>query len=101
MPTRKHYSAAFKAKIVLEALKEEKSITQLASEHGLHPNQIRKWKAQALEDLPSLFSPDREAGQVDRAAHEQELQELYAQIGRLTTQLTWLQKKSGIRLEPH
>jgi transposase-like protein len=97
---RKHYSAAFKAKIVLEALTEEKSIAQLVSEHGIHPNQIGKWKAQALEDLPSLFVPEREAEHIDRAAHERELQELYAEIGRLTTQLAWLEKKSGIRLDP-
>lgn len=97
---RKHHTATFKAKIVLEALQEEKSIAQLASEHGIHPNQISKWKAQAVEDLPSLFAPERAAEHIDRATHEREIHELYAQIGRLTTQLTWLEKKSGIRLDP-
>ncbi len=97
---RKHYTAAFKAKLVLEALKEEKTIAQLAAEHGVHPNQIGKWKAQALEDFASLFAPEHEAEHIDRAAHERELQELYAEIGRLTTQLAWLGKKSGIRLDP-
>ncbi len=93
---RKHYTPAFKAQVVLEALKEEKSISQIASEHGLHPNVVRKWKEQALAGLPGLFAGEREAGQIDRAAHEREVHELYAEIGRLTTQLTWLRKKSGL-----
>jgi len=97
---RKHHTAVFKAKIVLETLKEEKSTAQLASEHSIHPNQISKWKAQALEDLPSLFVSGHKAERIDRAAHERQLQELYAEIGRLTTQLAWLEKKSGIRLDP-
>ncbi len=100
MPTRKHYTAAFKAKIVLEVLAEQRTIAEIASEYGIHPNQISKWKAQVLRDLPHLFAAEHEAGQIDRAAHERELQELYAEIGRLTTQLAWLQKKSGIRFDP-
>ena len=68
----------------------------IASEYGIHPNQLYKWKAQALEGLPNLFEDERKTEKVLRAAHEQELNELYAEIGRLTTQLNWLKKKSGI-----
>ncbi len=93
---RKRYSATFKAQVVLEVLKEEKTIAEIASEHGVHPNQIYKWKAQALESLPRLFADDQQTTRAVEAAHERELQDLYAQIGRLTTQLAWLKKKSGI-----
>ena len=94
---RKHYSSTFKAQVVLELLKEEKPLTQIASEHGIHPTQLRDWKKQALQGLPDLFAEAREAARTE-AVHEREQEELFAKIGRLTTQLAWLQKKSG--LEP-
>lgn len=93
---RKKYTAKKKAQIVLEILKEERSVAQIASEYGIHPNQLYRWKAQALEGLPNLFEDERKTEKALRAAHEEELKELYAEIGRLTTQLNWLQKKSGI-----
>lgn len=98
MHMKKHYTANQKAQIVLEILKEERTIPQIASEHGIHPNQLYKWKSQALEGLPKLFADDHKTDKALQAAHEQEVSELYAQIGRLTTQLAWLKKKSG--LEP-
>ncbi len=91
---RKSYSSSFKAQVILELLKEEKTLTQLASEYGVHPNLLRDWKAIALKALPAAF--ERRDSLADlRAAHEQQLQELYAEIGRLTTQVTWLKKKLG------
>lgn len=93
---KKRYTAQQKAQIVLEMLKEERSIVQIASEYGIHSNQLYKWKAQALEELPRLFEDERKTEKALKAAHEQELQGLYAEIGRLTTRLTWLQKKSGL-----
>ena len=51
---RTHHSAGFKAKIVQEMPREEKTMTQIAAEHGLHPNQLTRWKALALHGLPSL-----------------------------------------------
>lgn len=92
---RKRHSSEFKAKVVQELLKEEKSLSQIASDHGVHPNQLRQWKAKALEGLPTLFERDGKAQQ-EKAAHEQQVQELYAEIGRRTTQVSWLKKKSGI-----
>ena len=55
---RKRYSPAQKTAIVLELLKEEDTLAQVAARHGVHPNLLRKWKAQALEGLPGLFSDD-------------------------------------------
>ena len=71
---------------------------QLASEHGVHPNQLRDWKKVALQGLPSLFEADKKANAA-LSDHEQKIDELYSQIGRLTTQVAWLKKKSG--LDPH
>jgi transposase-like protein len=91
---RKHYTDAFKAQVVLELLKEEKTIAQIASETGVHPTQLRKWKATAISKLPNIFSDDRKMA--DKASQEKKVNDLYAEIGRLTTQLKWLKKKSGI-----
>jgi len=93
---RKRYTTVQKAKIVIEMLKEEKTVTQLASENGVHPTQLYKWKNQALEGFPSLFEDDRKAEKAQEASHEHQIVELYAEIGRLTTQVNWLKKKSGI-----
>jgi len=95
---RKRYTAKQKAQIVLEILKEERPIAQIASAYGIHPNQLYKWKTQALEGLSGVFEADQKNEKALKAAHERQLQELYAEIGRLSTQLTWLQKKSGIEL---
>jgi putative transposase len=89
---RKHYSALFKAQLVQKMLREEKTLAQLSSEHGVHPNQLREWRRLAVEGLPSLFEAG-EATATLKAAHEQQLTDLYAQIGRLTTELTWLKKR--------
>jgi transposase len=97
---RKHYTPAQKAAIVLELLKEEETLPQIASRHGIHPNLLRKWKAQALEGLPNLFSDEEKGQQALEAEHQRQLDELYGQIGRLTTQLAWLKKKSGLEPGP-
>ena len=88
---RKSYSAAFKAKVALEAVKKEKTIAQLSSEYGVHPNQITKWRKKLLEELPSVFSDQRKKKEKD----SEELQsELYKQIGQLKVEVDWLKKKS-------
>jgi transposase-like protein len=93
---RKRYSPEFKAQLVQELLREDKPINQIAAENGIHPNQLNRWKAQALQGLPSLFADGRAAEKAAAADHEQQINELYAQIGKLTTQLAWLKKKSGL-----
>jgi transposase len=95
MPKRKHFTTTQKAQIALEVLKEEKTVNQIASEYGVHPNVLYRWKKQALENLPKLFE-DEAKGERDRQAeHERQVNELYSEIGRLTTQLSWLKKKAG------
>jgi len=94
---RKSHSSAFKAKIVIEALRETKTLAQIAAENQIHPTLVTKWKTEALEELPSVFER-RAVKDEDAQASERKITELYEQIGRLTTQVNWLKKKSG--LEP-
>lgn len=94
---RKSYSAEFKARIVLEMLQETKSISELASEYGVHPTMLHRWRRSALEKLPSLFSGEDDVAKL-KAQHGKEVDELYQEIGRLSAQISWLKKK-GIRLE--
>lgn len=64
---RKTYTTEFKVKVVREILREEKSLSQIASEYGTHTNVISRWRDQALAGLPALFD--------DRVAHDQAAQE--------------------------
>jgi transposase len=93
---RKRYTAEFKAKVVMEALREERTISEIASEYGVHPNQISQWKSTVLKGLPDLFEKDR-SGRNEKEEHEKKLNELYAEIGKLSTQVSWLKKKSGLQ----
>ncbi len=94
---RKQHSAAFKANVVIEVLREAKTIAQIAAEHQIHPTLVTKWKAEALEGLTAHF--DRSARKEEKThCQEKKIAELYQEIGRLSTQVNWLKKKSG--LEP-
>ena len=62
---RKTYSASPKAKVALEAVKKEKTISQLSSEYGVHANQINQWRRRLLEELPDIFSKKRKRKQED------------------------------------
>ena len=93
---RNSYSPEFKAKIVREVLREDKTLSQVAAAYGIHPNLVAQWRDQALTGLAGLFNRTKETEWAAKeAAHEREKQDLYAEIGRLTTQLTWLKKKAG------
>lgn len=92
---RKRHSPDLKTQIVLEMLKEQKSIAELASEYGMHPTQLHRWRTHVVENLPQLFVRGDNVVAV-KAEYEQKVDELYTEIGRLTTQLAWLKKK-GIR----
>lgn len=86
---RKQHSAEFKAKVALEAIRERKTCSQLASMFGVHTSQIAHWKKQALSNLSTLFSKDN--GRLDRD-HEELEASLYQQIGQLKVELDWVKK---------
>ena len=87
---RKRYSAKFKSTVALEALKEQKTMSELSGEYGVHANQISLWKKQLLTEAENVFSNKR-----NRQEKEQENleTELYRQIGQLKVELDWLKKK--------
>jgi transposase len=93
---RKQYTKQKKADIVIELLKEEKTIAQIASEYGIHPTQLSQWKKTALDGLPELFERGEKAAQKAEKEQLKQVEELYKEIGYLTTQVKWLKKKSGI-----
>ncbi len=87
----KTHTPTFKAQVTLELLKEEKNVTEIAAEHGIHPGQLHRWKRQALESFPRLFTESHDLQRQARE-HEEQVAELYAQIGKLTTPLEWLKR---------
>ena len=96
---RKSYTGKFKTTVVLEILKEEKTIAEIASQYEVHPNQLSKWRKEAIDGLANVLEDGRRKSDKEKEALEQKTQELYTEIGKLTTQLNWLKKKSGIKLE--
>ncbi len=96
---RKQHSATFKAEVVREILREQKTIAQIASEYGVHPTLLYQWRDAALAALPMRFSDQSVKEQaVKEAAYQQQIDQLYREVGKLTTQLNWLKKKLDISL---
>lgn len=87
---RKYHNAAFKEQVVLEALKEQKTLSQIASDYGVHPNQVSQWKQQALAGLQTLLSRKSSEPNIDEEALTAPL---YEQIGRLQVENNYLKKK--------
>jgi transposase-like protein len=90
--TRKTHSAAFKAQVAMAALKGDKTINELAGQHGVHPTLIHAWKKQLAAGAEDIFSNGSKAAAID---HEAEKAQLYEQIGRLQMELGWVKKKSA------
>ena len=93
MTTRKRYDSHFKARVALEAIKNQRTMAEIASECGVHTNQVSKWKKHVLDELPGLFPNKREKAQQNNEALQDEL---YRQIGQLKVELDWMKKKVGI-----
>ncbi len=92
MGKRKRYSAEFKAKVALEALRGELTIAQLVVKHGIHQTLINAWKRQAVEGMAAVFSGKAEAAEADREA---EVEKLHAKIGQLVVERDFLRRASG------
>jgi transposase-like protein len=89
---RKKHSAAFKAQVALAAFKGDKTVNELAGQHGVHPTLIHAWKKQLLQGVEGVFSDGAKVVAVDAEAVQAEL---FEQIGRLKMELEWLKKKVG------
>jgi len=88
---RKTYTASFKAKVALEAIRGDHSISALASKYEVHPTQIGHWKKALLSGVSDVFSDKRPKQQ---QSDEKEKAQLYEEIGRLKMELDWLKKKA-------
>lgn len=92
MEKRKQYPKEFKARVALEAVKEEKTIAEISSEYEVHSNMIAKWKKQLQENISDIFTRKN-----DREPSDKELiDNLYRQIGKSQVEIDWLKKKLGL-----
>lgn len=89
---RKRYSAEFKAKVALEAIRGEQTVAQLAAKHGIHQTMINAWKKQAIAGMAGVFSGTAEAAE---AARESEIDQLHAKIGQLVVERDFLRRASA------
>ena len=89
---RKRYSADFKARVALEAIRGEMTLAQLAAKHGIHQTMINAWKKQAMEGMSGVFSGKAEAVEASREA---EIDRLHSKIGQLVGERDFLAKASG------
>jgi transposase len=89
---KKSFSAQFKSKVALEAVKGNKTVNELASEFGVHPTQIKSWKEELQKGATDIFSNKhkKQAKEV-----EAERDRLYRQIGKLQVEVDWVKKKTG------
>lgn len=87
MTTRRRFTADFKARVALEALRGDRTIQEIAAKHQVHPNQVSAWKRQAMDGLGAVFSNGAERAGRD---HEAEIKELHAKIGQLTVERDFL-----------
>jgi len=90
--SRRKFNAEFKAKVVLEALKERSTVEELGKKYEIHPNQIHTWKKEFLNNASIVFSTG-EKRMEDKMLHEEEREKLYAQIGQQKVEIDWLKKK--------
>ncbi len=87
MTTRRRFTADFKAKVALEALRGDKTMQEIAARYKVHPNQVSTWKLQAMDGLGAIFSNGVDKVRVD---HESEVHGLHAKIGQLTVERDFL-----------
>lgn len=93
MSIRKSYTPKFKAKVAIEAIKEEETTNVLSSRFEVHSSQIRRWRNTAVNNMASLFEDTVSKQSGDR---DQLTDELYKQIGQQKVELEWLKKKFGL-----
>ena len=89
---RRVFGGPFRAKVALAAVKEDKTLSELAGQFDVHPNQVATWRKQLIERAAELFEDGRSRKATDDGAT---IEELYEQIGRLKVENEWLKKKSA------
>jgi transposase-like protein len=90
---RKNYSVKFKTKVALEAVKEQLTISEIASKYEVHPNLVTQWKKKLLERSEAVFEDKRKKKQDNE---EELVDDLFRQIGQMKYEIDWLKKKTGL-----
>ena len=90
--TRQQHSPEEKSKLVLEAIRGGRTINEITADNNIHPNMLSKWKREAETPLYTLFQDNSSKERKAQKAREAEINDLYTQIGKLTTQNEWLKK---------
>lgn len=95
MEKRRIFTPEEKVKMVIEVLREEKTLNAIAAENGIHPNLLSRWKTEFLNNAGRVFSKETDEVEKVKQSYEKEKDELLRQIGQLSYEVTWLKKKSG------
>lgn len=95
MEKRRNFTPEQKAQIVIEVLREEKTLNEIAAQYEIHPNQLSRWKAEFLNNAARAFSKETDELEKVKQSHEEEKDELLKQIGQLSYEVAWLKKKSN------
>jgi transposase len=97
MEKRNRYTSEFKTKIVLEVLREEQTVNEIAAKYELSPVMISRWTSEFLESASSVF--EKKASEADKVRKEYEAKQEHLEklVGQLTVEVDWLKKKSGLK----
>ena len=90
---KKQYGTHFKAKVALEAIRGEKTVSELASQYEIHPTMINGWKRKILEEASQIFETEKQGKEIKEKA-ESQIDELYRQIGKLKVERDFLADRS-------
>jgi len=95
MKSRRTFTPDQKVKIILEVLREDRTLNEIAAEYEIQPNQITRWKTEFLQNAGRVFSKETDESEKLKQSYETEKDELLKQIGQLSYENSWLKKKSG------
>lgn len=94
MKKRNQYTAEFKTKVVLEVLREERTVNEIAARYGINPVMVSRWKTDFLERAPEVFKKGPSTAEKDLETEKERTAQLERKVGQLTYEVDWLKKKS-------
>jgi len=92
---RRNHKPEFKAKVVVEVLREELSINEIAAKYELNPNLVRRWKSEAIDNMATVFEDKNKKANKLKKEYEKKINNMYNEIGKLTIELSWIKKKAA------
>ena len=94
MSKRQQYSSETKLKVVLEVLREEQTVNEIAARYGIHPNMLSRWKQEFLEKAPEVFKRGMSDAEKELREEREHVASLERKVGQLTYEVDWMKKKS-------